>query len=53
MALEHKDLREELTELKNTFIKYARENNLELEEIYKQLDYLKDITKPTKIGFTN
>jgi len=51
MAIEHKDLRDELTELKNTFIKYARENNLELEEIYKQLDYLKDITKPVKIGF--
>lgn len=53
MAIEHKDLRDELTELKNTFIKYARENNVELEEIYKQLDYLKDITKPTKIGFKN
>jgi len=51
MAIEHKDLRDELTELKNTFIKYARENNLELEEIYNQLDYLKDITKPAKIGF--
>ena len=51
MALEHKDLRDELTELKNTFIKYARDNNLELEEIYKQLDYLNDITKPSRIGF--
>lgn len=51
MAIEHKDLREELDELKKTFINYAKENNLELEEIYKQLDYLKDITKPSKIGF--
>lgn len=51
MALEHKDLHDELEELKKTFINYARENNLELEEIYKQLDYLKDITKPAKIGF--
>lgn len=51
MALEHKDLRDELTELKNSFIRYARDNNLELEEIYKQLDYLNDRTKPTKIGF--
>lgn len=51
LALEHKDLRDELIELKNTFIQYARENNLELEEIYQQLDYLKDITKPSKIGF--
>lgn len=51
MAIEHKDLRDELTQLKDTFIKYARENNLELEEIYKQLDYLKDITKPTQVGF--
>lgn len=51
MAIEHKDLRDELTELKNSFIHYAKENNLELEEIYKQLDYLNDITKPTQIGF--
>lgn len=51
MAIEHKDLRDELEELKKTFINYAKENNLELEEIYKQLDYLKDITKPAKIGF--
>lgn len=51
MAIAHKDLRDELTQLKDTFIKYARENNLELEEIYKQLDYLKDITKPTQVGF--
>lgn len=53
LALEHKDLKDELTELKNTFIKYAKDNNLELEEIYKQLDYLKDVTKPVKIGFKN
>lgn len=51
MAIEHKDLRDELEGLKTSFIKYAKENNLELEEIYKQLDYLKDITKPTQIGF--
>lgn len=51
MAIEHKDLRDELEELKKTFINYAKENNLELEEIYKQLDYLNDITKPAKIGF--
>lgn len=51
MAIEHKDLRDELEELKKTFINYAKENNLELEEIYKQLDYLNDITKPTKVGF--
>lgn len=51
MAIEHKDLRDELDELKKTFINYAKENNLELEEIYKQLDYLKDITRPKKIGF--
>jgi hypothetical protein len=52
MAIGHKDLREELTELKNSFIKYAKGNNLELEEIYRQLDYLNDVTRPTKIGFT-
>jgi len=52
MAIGHKDLREELTELKNSFIKYAKGNNLELEEIYNQLDYLNDVTRPSKIGFT-
>jgi len=52
MAIEHKDLRDELEEFKQTFIKYAKENNIELEEIYKQLDYLKDVTKPATIGFT-
>jgi len=51
MAIEHKDLRDELLEMKNAFINYARDNNLELEEIYRQLDYLNDITKPTQIGF--
>lgn len=51
LAVEHKDLREELNELTNSFIRYARENNLELEEIYRQLDNLKDVTRPTKIGF--
>jgi len=51
MAIEHKDLHDELEELKKTFINYAKENNLELEEIYKQLDYLKDITKPAQVGF--
>ena len=52
MAIGHKDLRDELTELKNSFIKYAKGNNLELEEIYKQLDYLNDVTRPSKVGFT-
>jgi hypothetical protein len=51
MAIEHKDLRDELDELKKSFINYAKENNLELEEIYKQLDCLNDKTRPTKIGF--
>lgn len=53
LALEHKDLRDELDELKRTFINYAKENNLELEEIYKQLDSLNDRTKPATIGFKN
>ena len=51
MAVEHKDLRDELIELKNAFINYAKENNLELEEIYRQLDNLNDKTKPIQIGF--
>lgn len=51
MVLANKDLSRRLDEMERHFIQYANENNLQIEEIYKQLDYLKDITKPEKIGF--
>jgi len=51
MALLHKDLTKRLDEFESTFIKYAKDMNINIEDIYKQLDYLTDITKPSKIGF--
>lgn len=51
MVLANKDLAKRFDEMERHFIQYANENNVQIEEIYKQLDYLKDITKPGKVGF--
>ena len=51
MALLHKDLTKRLDEFENTFIKYAKDMNINVEDIYRQLNYLTEITKPAKIGF--
>jgi len=58
IALTHKEVFQQLDELEKRFITYTKDTNIELNEqeqkigeIFKQLDYLKDITKPTKIGF--
>lgn len=51
MALSNKDLSKRVDELERTLISYARENNTNIEEIFKQLGYLTDVTKPKKIGF--
>lgn len=50
-ALTNKELTERLNEMEYKFIQYAREMNVNIEDIYKQLNYLTDITKPTKVGF--
>lgn len=50
-ALTNKDLTQRLNEMEHKFIQYARDMNINIEDIYKQLDYLRDITKPTEIGF--
>jgi len=50
-ALTNKDLTQRLNEMENRFIQYARDMNINIEDIYKQLNYLTDITKPSKIGF--
>jgi len=50
-ALTNKDLTERLNEMEHRFIQYARDMNINIEDIYKQLNYLTDITKPAKIGF--
>lgn len=51
LALVHKDLTQRLDEMEHKFIQYARDMNINIEDIYKQLNYLTDITKPSKIGF--
>jgi hypothetical protein len=52
MALLHKDMTQRLDELEDTFIKYAKDMNINIEDIYRQLNYLTDRTKPSTIGFT-
>lgn len=50
-ALTNKELTERLAEMEHTFIQYARDMNINIEDIYKQINYLTDVTKPSKIGF--
>jgi hypothetical protein len=50
-ALTNKDLTKRLDEMEYKFIQYAREMNINIEDIYRQLNFLTDITKPSKIGF--
>lgn len=50
-ALTNKELTERLNEMEHRFIQYARDMNVNIEDIYKQLNHLTDVTKPTKIGF--
>lgn len=50
-ALTNKELTERLNEMEHRFILYARDMNINVEDIYKQLNYLTDITKPSKVGF--
>ena len=50
-ALTNKELTERLNEFENRFIQYAKDMNINIEDIYKQLNYLTDITKPSKVGF--
>lgn len=51
LALTNKDLTQRLDEMEHKFIQYARDMNINIEDIYKQLNYLTDITKPSKVGF--
>lgn len=51
LAIEHKDLQEQITELKRYFIQYAKDNNDEIDKINEAINLLLDRTKPAKIGF--
>ena len=50
-ALSHNDLSQRINELEKYFVNYARDNDEQLHKINETLNYLIDITKPTKIGF--
>lgn len=50
-ALAHNQLTERITSLEQAFMNYAKENNQDIEELHKAINYLLDITKPSKIGF--
>lgn len=50
-ALENKELSERLANIEKYLIQYAKDNNAEIEKLNQAIDYLFDITKPSKIGF--
>ena len=50
-ALESSELTKRLDEMERRFIEYARDMNINLEDIYRQLNYLNEINRPRKIGF--
>ncbi len=51
LSIEHKDLQEQIQELKQYFLQYAKDNNTEIDRINEAINLLMDRTKPTKIGF--
>ena len=50
-ALESKELTRRLDDMERRFIEYARDMNINIEDIYRQLDFLTDLNRPRKIGF--
>lgn len=51
LSIEHKDLQEQIYELKQYFFQYANDNNKEIDKINEAINLLIDRTKPNKIGF--
>lgn len=52
LSIEHKDLQEQIYELKQYFLQYANDNNKEIDKINEAINLLIDRTKPNKIGFS-
>lgn len=50
-ALNQNQLTERISSLEQAFMNYAKENNEDIEDLRKAVNYLLDITKPAKIGF--
>ncbi len=51
LSVEHKNLQEQIQELKQYFLQYAKDNNAEIDRINEAINLLMDRTKPRKIGF--
>ena len=51
LSIEHKDLQEQINELKQYFLQYANDNNKEIDKINEAINLLIDRTKPNRIGF--
>lgn len=54
IALTNKELSQRLDELENKFINYAKETRTDIDDIFRQLNQLIEVTKPSKteqIGF--
>lgn len=50
-ALAQNQLTERISSLEQAFMNYTKENNQDIDELHKAINYLFDITKPSKIGF--
>lgn len=50
-AISQNELSGRIDTLEKAFITYARDNNQDIKEMQKAIDYLLDLTKPSKIGF--
>ncbi len=50
-AISQNELAGRIDNLEKAFMNYAKDNNQSLEDMQKAINYLLDITKPTKIGF--
>ncbi len=50
-SLEHKDLSEQIHELRTYFVQYAKGNDEEINKINEAINLLMDKTKPSQIGF--
>lgn len=50
-ALNQNQLAERMGSLEDAFKNYAKDNNEDIEELRKAVNYLLDITKPAKVGF--
>lgn len=50
-ALNQNQLTERISSLEQAFMSYAKENNEDVEDLRKAINYLLDITKPAKVGF--